>query len=56
MAKGNMMSEDLKREIARQLGVQDKVQSQGWGAVSSRECGSMVREAIRIAERQVNAR
>ncbi len=49
--KKSLMSENLKNEIAKDLGVYDKVQSQGWGAVSSRDCGSMVRKAIEKAEK-----
>jgi small acid-soluble spore protein F (minor alpha/beta-type SASP) len=46
-----IMSENLKTEIAKELGVDDKVKSQGWGAVSSKDCGNMVKKAIEIAER-----
>ncbi len=45
------MAESLKYEIARELGVLDIVADQGWGAVSSRDCGRMVRLAIEIANR-----
>ncbi len=45
-----MMSEALKQQIATKLGVANIVASQGWGAVSSKDCGNIVREAIRIAE------
>lgn len=34
-----VMSDDLKYEIARELGVDDIVKTEGWGAVSSRDCG-----------------
>jgi small acid-soluble spore protein F (minor alpha/beta-type SASP) len=47
------MSEQLKYEIARELGVDQIVASQGWGAVSSRDCGNMVKNAIQIAERSI---
>jgi len=47
------MSEALKYEIARELGVDQVVSSQGWGAVSSRDCGNMVKKAIEIAERNI---
>lgn len=47
------MSEQLKYEIARELGVADTVASQGWGAVSSRDCGNIVTKAIEIAERSL---
>ncbi|MBZ4686967.1 MAG: small acid-soluble spore protein [Clostridia bacterium] len=48
MAK--IMSEDLKYELAKELGVYDTVQSEGWGAVSSRDCGNLVKLAIAHAE------
>ena len=53
MAKQSIMSERLKSEIARQLGVSDKVSKAGWGSVSSRDCGKMVRTAIELAEKSV---
>ncbi len=49
-----IMSEQLKYEIARELGVDQIVASQGWGAVSSRDCGNMVSKAIQLAERSLN--
>ncbi len=48
------MSEALKEEIARELGVYNTVSSEGWGSVSSRDCGNMVKKAIEIAERSVS--
>lgn len=48
------MSENLKAEIARELGVYDVVSQNGWGDVSSRDCGNMVTKAIEIAEKSVN--
>jgi small acid-soluble spore protein F (minor alpha/beta-type SASP) len=47
------MSEQLKYEIARELGVDQTVSTQGWGAVSSRNCGNMVAKAIEIAQRNI---
>ncbi|NLU52222.1 MAG: small, acid-soluble spore protein, alpha/beta type [Clostridiaceae bacterium] len=46
-----VMSESLKYEIARELGVFDTVSKEGWGSVSSRDCGNMVRLAIEMANR-----
>lgn len=46
-----LMSENLKAEIAKEMGVYQTVESEGWGAVSSRDCGNMVKKAIEIAER-----
>lgn len=53
MSRRGLMSENLKYEIARELGVDNIVQSEGWGSVSSRDCGNMVRKAIEIAERNM---
>lgn len=49
----SIMSENLKAEIAKELGVYETVQSRGWGEVSSKNCGNMVKKAIEIAERSV---
>lgn len=46
-----VMSEGLKVEIARELGVYDTVSTEGWGSVSSRDCGNMVKKAIEMASR-----
>lgn len=51
--KRGIMSEQLKYEIARELGVDQVVATQGWGAVSSRDCGNMVAKAIQLAEKNV---
>ena len=48
-----VLSEQLKYEIARELGVDQIVATQGWGAVSSRDCGRVVSKAIEIAERSI---
>ncbi len=50
-----IMSEELKYEIARELGVEQIVASEGWGGVSSRDCGNMVTKAIQIAEQNLAA-
>ena len=50
----NLMSENLKEEIAKELGVYDEVKKDGgWGNVSIKQCGSMVAKAIEIANRKV---
>lgn len=54
MSRHPMMSEKLKYEIARELGVDQIVRQEGWGSVSSRDCGNIVRKAIEIAERQIS--
>ena len=50
----NLMSENLKTEIAKELGVYDIVKRDGgWSNVSAKKCGSMVAKAIEIANRSV---
>ena len=49
----SMMSEQLKYEIAKELGVYDTVVREGWGSVSSRDCGNIVKKAIERAERSL---
>jgi len=50
------MTENLKEEIARELGVYEIVkQDGGWGNVPSKQCGNMVTKAIEMANRSVNA-
>ncbi len=51
-----LMSENLKEEIARELGVYDQVKNDGgWENVSSKTCGNIVSKAIEIANRSVNS-
>lgn len=50
MSRRGLMSEALKKEIARKMGVDDLVARDGWGAVSSRNCGRVVQVAIDMAE------
>ena len=45
------MSDKLKYELAEELGVADIVRREGFGGVTSRDCGNMVRLAIERAER-----
>ncbi|MBX5477215.1 MAG: small, acid-soluble spore protein, alpha/beta type [Clostridia bacterium] len=50
------MSEELKRRLAEELGVRETVEREGWGAVSSRDCGRLVQLAVAHAERMMAAR
>lgn len=53
--KRSMMSENLKEEIAKELGVYEQIkQDNGWGNVSSKTCGNIVSKAIEIANRAVD--
>lgn len=48
-----IMSDELKYELAQELGVASLVDREGWGSVSSRDCGNLVRLAIERAERSM---
>lgn len=50
-----LMSDQLKYEIARELGVENTVRNEGWGSVSSRDCGNIVKKAIEMAERNLGS-
>ncbi|MCL5012530.1 MAG: hypothetical protein M1493_00830 [Firmicutes bacterium] len=51
MAK--ILSEATKMKLGERLGVDDIVRREGWGGVPARECGNLVREAIRLAEEEL---
>jgi small acid-soluble spore protein F (minor alpha/beta-type SASP) len=52
--KRGVMSDKLKEEVAKELGVNEQVQrDNGWDNVSSKDCGSMVTKAIEIANDNV---
>ncbi|HBQ63859.1 MAG TPA: small, acid-soluble spore protein, alpha/beta type [Clostridiales bacterium] len=51
--RGRLITESLRTEIAKELGVYDQVAREGWGSVSSRDCGNIVKKAIEIAGRNV---
>ena len=50
-----LISENLREEIAKELGVYEQVKKDGgsWGNVSSKDCGNIVSKAIEIANRSV---
>lgn len=53
-SKRSIMSENLKMEVAKELGIYDQVKNDGnFGNVSAKNCGSMVAKAIEIANRNV---
>ena len=52
--KNSVISQNLREEIAKELGVFDQVkQDGGWQNVSSQKCGNIVTKAIEIANRSV---
>ena len=49
----SIMSYELKNQIAQELGFAGTLQQTGFGGVSSRDCGNMVKMAIALAERNL---
>lgn len=45
-----VMSEQFKYELAKELGFYDTVQKEGWGGITTRDAGNMVKRAIQMAE------
>lgn len=52
----SIMSEQLKEEIAKELGFYDTVQREGWGGIKSRDAGNMVKRAIEMAEENMQGK
>lgn len=53
----SMISENLREEIAKELGVYDQVkQDGGWGNVPSKTCGNIVTKAIEIANKAAESK
>lgn len=50
MGRRRQMSEQLKLEIARDLGLLETVEQQGWGAITVKDAGNIVKRAIQMAE------
>jgi len=53
LARRGGMSDQLKEEIAKELGFYDTVQREGWGGIKARDAGHMVKRAIEMAEQHV---
>lgn len=47
----SFMSDQLREELAKEIGVYDIVKREGWGSVPSRDCGNLVTAAIKYAEK-----
>ena len=48
-----IMSNQLKEEIAKELGFYNTVQQEGWGGIRARDAGNMVKRAIEMAQNQM---
>ena len=50
-----VMSEQLKYELAKDLGFYNTVQREGWGGITTKDAGNMVKRAIQMAEQAAKA-
>ena len=48
-----VMSEQFKDELARDLGFYGTVQRDGWGAITAKDAGNMVKRAVQIAQQSL---
>ncbi|AGA59745.1 MAG: small, acid-soluble spore protein, alpha/beta type [Thermobacillus sp.] len=44
------MSQQLKEELAKELGFYGTVAKEGWGGIRAKDAGNMVKRAIQLAE------
>lgn len=51
-----IMSDEFKTELAKDLGIYDTVQRDGWGGITTKDAGNMVKRAIQIAEQSAAGR
>ncbi|MFC7370821.1 small, acid-soluble spore protein, alpha/beta type [Fictibacillus iocasae] len=49
-----IMSEEFKNEIAKELGFYDTVQRDGWGGITARDAGNMVKRAVQMAQESMS--
>lgn len=53
LGRRGIMSEEMKIELAKELGFYDVVQKEGWGGIRAKDAGNMVKRAIEIAQQQL---
>ncbi|MGI6357633.1 MAG: small, acid-soluble spore protein, alpha/beta type [Bacillota bacterium] len=56
MSRRGFMSDELKYQLAEELGFADTVRQQGWGAITTRDAGNLVKLAIAKAEQMMQER
>ncbi|WNS77497.1 small, acid-soluble spore protein, alpha/beta type [Bacillus sp. DTU_2020_1000418_1_SI_GHA_SEK_038] len=49
-----IMTEGFKEELAKELGFYDVVQKEGWGGITAKDAGNMVKRAVEIAQQGLN--
>jgi small acid-soluble spore protein F (minor alpha/beta-type SASP) len=56
-ALAKLMSDRLRAQLGQRLGVNEElVRREGWGAIPTRTCGSLVRAAVEVAEESMRQR
>ena len=48
-----IMSSHFKEELAKELGLYDVVQKEGWGGIKAKDAGNMVKRAVELAQEQL---
>ncbi len=48
-----VMSEQFKAELAKDLGFYGTVEQNGWGSITTKDAGNMVKRAIQMAEQSM---
>lgn len=51
-----IMSQRLKEEIAKELGFYNVVEKDGWGGITAKDAGNMVKRAVEIAQQNLQNR
>ena len=49
-----IMSQQFKDELAKELGFYDTVQAEGWGGITARQAGNMVKRAVEIGQQALS--
>lgn len=49
--KRGMMSEELKTELAKELGFYETVEREGWGGITTQDAGNMVKKRYSLLNR-----
>jgi small acid-soluble spore protein F (minor alpha/beta-type SASP) len=48
-----IMSDQLKYELAKDLGIRKTVDEEGWSAIRAKDAGNLVKRAIQLAEKSL---
>lgn len=48
-----VISEEFKMQVAAELGLAEKIQKSGWGSLTSKEIGSIVKKMVEKGEKNI---